>query len=272
VVRSESRPGQAGITRYWWDLRHEPTREVALRTTPPGNKEVWREKRFAGRDTRSIAYYGIDVPKRGPLVPPGAYTVRVKVDGKELVETLTVLKDPNTKATDADVVASTRLAMDAYRQTNDAVDAINRVEWTRRQFEDLRKMTAGRPDAAALDADIEAIDVRYREQEDRLLHPSIAEGDLKSFRGAMGLYLKWLWLQAEVGTGGGDVAGNSDFAPTQPQLEVYELMARQMTEVQSALRALDEGALQDLDRTLRDKGLPRFVLVAPSAMPAGGTP
>jgi photosystem II stability/assembly factor-like uncharacterized protein len=271
VVRTESRPGRAGLNRHWWDLRYEATREVALRTTPPGNPEVWREKRFAGADTRSISYYGIDTPKRGPLVAPGNYTVRVRVDGQEVGAKVTVLKDPNTAGSIADVEASTKLSLDIYRQTNDAADLINRVEWVRKQFEDLRKVVGGRPDAKAVRDAIDAVDEKYREQEDRLLHPTIAEGDLKSFRGAFGLYLKWLWLQAEVGTGGGDVFGNSDFPPTKAQLEVYALLAGQMDEVRSALSALDGPGLGDLDRVLRERGVSRFV-VTPAPGSPGGRP
>jgi photosystem II stability/assembly factor-like uncharacterized protein len=269
-IRRETRPGQAGLNRHWWDLRVAPTREVALRTTPPGNPEVWREKRFAGSATRSIAYYGIDVPKRGPLVAPGTYTVRVRVDGHEASGTVKVLKDPNTAGSDEDVRAATKLSLAIHARTNDAVDAINRIEWIRRQFEDLKKAAAGRADANDVTAALDEADAKYLAVEDRLLHPSIAEGDLKSFRGAMGLYLKWLWLQAEVGTGGGDVFGNSDFRPTQPQQEVYDLMAGQMDAMRAALKTLDEEALPKLEQWLRDRGVGRFL--APPPAPAGGRP
>ena len=191
------------------------------------------------------------------------------MDGQELAETLRVLKDPNSAGTEADVTASTRLSLDIHRQTNDAVDLINRAEWLRKQFEDVKQMAAQRPDATSIGEAIDAIDARYRAQEDRLLHPSLAEGDLKSFRGPIGLYLKWLWLQAEVGTGGGDVFGNSDHRPTQPQLDVYVLLAGQMEQVKTELKALDESALPALDATLREKGLPRFVLVQDGGKPAG---
>jgi hypothetical protein len=134
----------------------------------------------------------------------------------------------------------------------------------------LKKAAAGRADANDVTAALDEADAKYLAVEDRLLHPSIAEGDLKSFRGAMGLYLKWLWLQAEVGTGGGDVFGNSDFRPTQPQQEVYDLMAGQMDAMRAALKTLDEEALPKLEQWLRDRGVGRFL--APPPAPAGGRP
>ncbi len=243
VIRTVRGTNRQGLNRAWWDLRYEPTKEVEMRTTPPGNPEIWSEKRFVGRDTRPVLYYGIDAPKRGPLVPPGTYTVRMTVGGKELSRPLTVLKDPNTVATEEDVTRSTQLSMDIYDRINESVEMINRLEWTRKQLEDLRKFTTstGQKDAAkdALGA-IEALDAKLRAVEDTLLQPTLAEGDAKSFRGALKLYLKFVWLQAEVSAGGGDVAGNADFRPTQPQLDVYTKLAAELDEVKAEFKALYE--------------------------------
>ncbi len=225
MIRTVRGTNRQGLNRAWWDLRYEPTKEVEMRTTPPGNAEIWSEKRFVGKDTRPVLYYGIDAPKRGPLVAPGAYTVKMSVGGQELSRTLTVLKDPNTVATDEDVARSTALSMDIYERINESAEMINRLEWTRKQLEDLRKFTTSTGEKGAtkeaLDA-IEALDAKLRAVEDKLLQPTLAEGDAKSFRGALKLYLKFVWLQAEVSSGGGDVAGNADFRPTQPQLDVYK--------------------------------------------------
>ncbi len=48
-----------GMNRVWWNLRYEKTIAVALRTTPPGNPHIWSEKRFAGKETRPVFYYGV---------------------------------------------------------------------------------------------------------------------------------------------------------------------------------------------------------------------
>src|SRR6266705_2384453 len=41
---------------------------------------------------------------------------------------------------------------------------------------------------------------------------------------ATGCYLNLIWLNAEVGTGGGDVAGGADFPPTDTQLDTLRLI------------------------------------------------
>ena len=263
AIRAVRGTNVAGLNRAWWDLRHEPTPEVELRTTPPGYPQVWSEKRFVGKDTRGVFYYGIDAPKRGPLVAPGTYTVRVRAAGQELSQPLTVLKDPNTPGTDADVAATTTLSLEVYEAIGASVEMINQIEWTRKQLEDLAKMLAPDPAAKGALELVTGLDARARAVEDQLLQPTLAEGDLKSFRGDMKLYLKLLWLQAELVSGGGDVAGNSDHPPTAAQLEVHRELAGRLEAVRAEFRELYGKTLPGVERQLAEKGVPRFVAVRP---------
>jgi hypothetical protein len=47
---------------------------------------------------------------KGPLLPPGSYTVRLSVDGKTYDRAARVLRDPRIAATDTDLVAQYELA------------------------------------------------------------------------------------------------------------------------------------------------------------------
>ena len=260
-IRTVRGTNRAGLNRVWWDLGHEPTREIALRTTPEGNPNIWREKRFVGQDSRGIAYYGIDAPKRGPLVAPGDYTIRLRAGDAQVTERVTVLKDPNTAGTAADIAQTTALAMTIYRDINTVVDMVNELESTRQQLEMLRRMMGqGAARKAAVDA-IVAMDAKARAIEDDLLQPTLAEGDLKSFRGELKLYLKLLWLQAEVVSGGGDVAGNADFPPTAAQREVYAELAKRLEGVKSRFSAFYETEVPAFDRQLEQLGLGRILRV-----------
>jgi photosystem II stability/assembly factor-like uncharacterized protein len=238
LVRTLHGPSAAGLNRASWDLRYEPTEEVRLRTTPPGNPHVAEEKRFRGKASRAVYYYGISEPKRGPLVPPGTYTVKLSVNGKEAgSQKLVVKKDPSSSGTDADITAATKLSLALWNDTNTAARLINELEWTRQQLEARRAMLKARKAAAA---DLGAVDALAKESsalEDELIHPTLAEADMKSFRGALGLYLKLVWLQAESGTGGGDVSGNADFAPTKAELEVYDLLSGKLKDVKTRVDA-----------------------------------
>jgi photosystem II stability/assembly factor-like uncharacterized protein len=244
-----------GFNRVTWDLRHEPTQPVRLRTTPSGNPHVWEEKRFRGKDNRGVFYYGINAIHNGPLAAPGTYTVKLAVEGKELSSRpLVVKKDPNSAGSESDVEASTKLSMAIYRDTNTVARMINQLEWSRRQIEDFKRMlkAARAPSSDAASAD--DLEKKFRAVEDRLLQPTLAEADQKSFRGPLELYLKLLWLQAEVGSGAADVSGNADFPPTQPELEVYDLLSKTLQEARGRFDELYTKGVPAFNEAMRAKG------------------
>jgi photosystem II stability/assembly factor-like uncharacterized protein len=237
TIRTLKAENSAGINRTSWDLRYPSINDVALRTTPAGNPHIWEEKRFVGKESRPVYYYGVGrsqstnamrsasgEPTIGPLVAPGTYTVKLVADGQTLTQKLTVLKDPNTTGSEADVEAATKLSFAIYNDANSSVRMINQIEWTRRQLEDMQKMLKASNADKALSDSTRQLDDKALAIEDQLLQRTVAEGDLKSFRGPLQLYLKFVWLGAEVGSGGADVAGNPDFPPTQSEVEVYNLL------------------------------------------------
>ena len=94
-------------------------------------------------------------------------------------------------------------------------------------------LTAEKAPAADF-ASVDDLEKKVRAVEDRLLQPTLAEADQKSFRGPLQLYLAFLWLQAEVGPGAADVSGNADFPPTKPDLEVYDLLSKRLADARLA--------------------------------------
>src|SRR5207302_9729866 len=136
---------------------------------------------------------------------------------------------------------ATKLSLALYGDINAAARMINQIEWSRRQLEDLRKMLAAAKEDAAASAAADALERQLRAVEDLLMQPTLADADQKSFRGALGVYLKLVWLQAESGTGGGDVSGNADFRPTRAEQEVYELLSRRLAEAREEGRGRRRG-------------------------------
>ncbi len=118
----------AGVNRVWWDLRSDPTKDFKLRTPPTYAPE------FAlGPDgTRKF-------PTAAPmsvLMPPGTYTVKLVVDGKDVSQPqrLVVRKDPNTTGSEADIQAQTKVLMEIRDNMNVATDLINQAEALRAQL------------------------------------------------------------------------------------------------------------------------------------------
>lgn len=260
-IRTLKGTNKTGLNRVVWDLRYESAEEIHLRTTPSGNPHVWEEKRFRGKDHRGVYYYGISALRAGPLVLPGIYTVQLTVNGKDYTQKLLVKKDPNSAGTEADVADSTKLSVQIWRDTTSVARMVNRVEWTRRQIEEFQKMLkAGKAPEADVDAAKE-IEKKTRAVEDELLQPTIAEADTKSFRGPLKLYLSLLWLQAEVGPGAADVSGNADLAPTQPERDVYALLAARLAETRTRYEELYEKSIPAFNEAARAKGYVQLMTV-----------
>jgi hypothetical protein len=255
VIR-ELKPGRAaGLNRVTWDLRYAPTKDVELRTTPPTNPHIWEEKRFLGRETRPVFYYGIWATKQGPLVMPGTYTVKLVVDGREQTRSLEVRKDPNTAGTIEDIRKQHDLLYAIYTEVDDVVSMINDIEVWRRQIEDLRTYLAADRQRETVVSQAGEVDQELLAVRDRLMQRTLQDGDAKSFRGPIQLYLKLMWLSAEIGTGGGDISGGVDFAPTQPEIAVHDVLKQRLEQTRRDYERLKTDVLPEFNKRLFAEGL-----------------
>ena len=132
-------------------------------------------------------------------------------------------------------------------------------------------LKAGKADKA-LAAAADDLEKKARAVEDKLLQPTLAEGDLKSFRGPLELYLKLIWLQAESGVSGSDVSGNADFPPTQAQREVYDLLAGQLKQSAAEFDELYRKAVPAFNEAMRAKGFIQIMTVKEPEEPPADEP
>jgi hypothetical protein len=290
VIRKLEIKGRAGINRVQWDLRHDSPRLVALRTVAPDNPHIWDEPRFRDSDSRSITHWGSKPAEGGPIVAPGKYVVRLKVDGQSFSQPLTIARDPRITASDADIAQSVKTLLAIRDDISRASDTVNRIEWLRKQLEDVKAML--RPpkkkegenkEAPAEEEDeyegpkfepappqvlseaetkrkadllnaAEALDKKLLSIEHKLVSQALLNSDDKYFVEPYQVYLNLIWLNAEVGTGGGDVAGGADFAPTDTQLELLKGYENQMTEVGTEFTNFVRDDLPVFNRSLNDFG------------------
>ena len=96
----------------------------------------------------------------------------------------------------------------------------------------------------------ESLDQKLQAAESRLVSRALRDSDDKYFVEADGTYLDLIWLNAEVGTGGGDVAGGADFAPTEAQLDTLKTLEGEMSSVDAELKELLQHDLPALDQAL----------------------
>ncbi len=139
-------PAQPGMQRFWWDLH------AAANATG-------RRRRGSG----------------GPFVPPGRYSVRLTVDGRVLVRSLAVRRDPRMTATDADLRAQYALARDA-----DAL--LGRVQAAIAQADALR----AKPGADVARIDAIAGPPPVRDPRNSVGSPATSFTTLRWYAGALG--------------------------------------------------------------------------------------
>jgi hypothetical protein len=182
----------------------------------------------------------------GPLVPPGAYKVRMTVGGKAIAtEAFNVLPDPRVKATLAEWQEQSRLALqirDRFSEANDAVKEIRRIktEVADRQG----KMPAGQHDAfSALSS---AFTTALSEVEDSLYQTKNRSGqDPLNYP---------IRLNNRIGALLG-VVQSSDGRPTQQSYDVYKVVSTELTKDLDKLHRLTSTNLPKINALLRAAGL-----------------
>lgn len=154
-------------------------------------------------------------------------------NGKELTQKLEVLKDPNSAGTVEDIKETVRLWKEVVQEINDVVDMVNRIEWIRKQVEDLTKVLKRDENAGEVLAALHQLDKKIVAVEDELLQRQLHASDPKSYRAEMKLYSKLVWFSGEIGTGAGDIRNSDDFPPTSQQYEVHKLLKERLEKVKA---------------------------------------
>jgi photosystem II stability/assembly factor-like uncharacterized protein len=295
TIRKLKEKAHAGINRVKWDMHYESPRLIALRTATSDNPHIWQEPRFRDADSRPITHWGISSAEVGPMVAPGKYSVRLTVAGQSFTQPLTVLPDPRIPTSQADIESSVKTQLRIRDDITRASDAFNQIEWLRKQIEVIetmlrppKKKEKERPPSAEPDdfdepepapaedeaqskrkaellKTVEEMDKKLQAIEFKLVTPSQLNSDDKYFVEADKVYLNLIWLNAEVGTGGGDVAGGAAFAPTDTALDLLQTIENELTGAVADFQKLVEQDLPAFNHALTENNL-----AAVTAVPAPG--
>ena len=239
------------MNRTQWDVRYDPPRTVAMRTVAPDNPHIFDEPRFRNRPTRPVTHWGIQgAQTAGPMALPGKYTVRLSVNGVTVSQPLEILKDPESKTSDAALVASTQTQIRIRDAMNATADMVNRLEVMRKQIADQAKANLEKPDALKALADL---DKRMVNVELTMLSRSDMNSDDKYYVEPFSLYMALIWLNGTVGNGAGDVAGGSDYAPTEASLEWLGGLEKDLTTAKGEYKELIDSDLAAFNKTWEGK-------------------
>jgi photosystem II stability/assembly factor-like uncharacterized protein len=216
-------PAAAGANRFAWNFRREDP--VAI----PG------------------AFYSGTGP-HGPIVKPGHYQVRLTVRGKSQTVALDIVLDPRLErqVTARDLDELEDLALRTAADIDALHRAVNQIRDTRTKLQTIQKWSADNASAkpvldavealVAKMAPIEArlIQVQMAASEDNLRYPNMLNEQYDTFSAVL----------------------DSDWAPTEPEREVYAYLHGELAGELAKWHAIVTGDLPALNSLLHGNGVP----------------
>jgi photosystem II stability/assembly factor-like uncharacterized protein len=203
-----------GVNRIWWNLAHNDIVLPPLKTIPDNKNYI----KFDSLGNRRMVIYDLDIgPGLEPIkIPPGTYTVVLKV-GKEIMkQPIQVLKDPNLNSSMTDIQAQYEFGMQLTGSMKKCLSLIDKMEIERANL--LKQNT---PEATAREKQIYTI-----EKEVFDIHLTGARMDI--FRNPAKIFERLLAITKESQTMG------ADFPPTSQQKLVYQELNTQLEKLSRA--------------------------------------
>ena len=224
TIKGKNKPG---INRVYWDLRLQDYELPKLRTKPRGADWVKLDTTGA----RDMFIYDLDIGPglTAPLVPPGEYTIVLKASGKEFRQPVAVLKDPNTKAVDADIERQFSHGIVLFNSINASLKLIDEMEKTRSKLLAMANDKKLGKTAVALEEKIYQLEGRLHD-----VHQTGARMDI--FRNPPQVLERFLAMGKE------GIVFSGDSPPTDQQVEVYTITQQQLMEVEKAYILLKQNA------------------------------
>ncbi len=233
TVRTLRGTANPGINRVEWDFRYAPSEEIRLLTPPIFGS--WMQvppegRRAGGRMTL--------------LAPPGVYTVKLTAGGKEYTQKLTVLKDPHSAGTEADIQAQFTFLESLQNNLNASAEMINNAEILRKQVEALK------PRVTTEATDVDTALITFEEN----LHQLRITGGQDGMRFPAKLVEKLSHVASQL--------QDVDFGPTAQEIAVSQQLTAQVRGLQARYKQLLDGDVARFNDFLKQRGIPQIALKA----------
>jgi photosystem II stability/assembly factor-like uncharacterized protein len=216
-------PAEAGMNRFAWDLRYEPPVKI------PGS-----------------FYPGLG--PRGPIAMPGAYQVKLTVDGQSQTQPLELRLDPRVKNLSlADLQKNFDLSM-KIRDANEYLHlAVNQIREVRDQLQTVRKWAGDSQNARPVLAAAEQLDKKMTPIEEQLMQVK-----MKSSEGSLRYPIM---LNEQLDSLSHSVEA-ADVPPTEQMYKVFDLLNQRLTAQLSQWQEIIRIDLPALSQLMRSRGVP----------------
>ena len=222
-------PPDKGVQRGVWDLRHDAARLITGALLDWGNPSV------------------------GPPAVPGRYTVRLTVAGRSVERPLTVMPDPRTRVSQADLETQLALALRIRDDLSRLTDMVESLRSVRRQLQERTELLKDRAPAADLVKASRALVERLDALEKEMHNPTAEVAyDILAMKGGTRLYSRLSPLA-------GWIAGASG-APTEGMRQVLAQQEQELGGYASRFDSLISVELAGLNKQAAALGM-GFVVI-----------
>ena len=182
----------------------------------------------------------------GPLAKPGTYSATLTVGDWSMTQSFSLLKDPRIATSDADFAEQFDLLIEIRDKLSEIVAGVNTIRSLKRQLGDWATRLADNESAAAAITAAEALTKQLEGIENELVQVEFTSaGDTLNYREK--LFEKLMELPP--------VVASADARPTTQSYAVHQKLAGQADEQLSALTALIDGDLAQLNGQLGELGV-----------------
>lgn len=255
-----SNPSSVAIITYYLKKRHifgDMSIEVfdeegqKLAEIPAGkrkgiNRVSWNVRRKAPKVPRakSLAFQAAF----GPTLPPGSYTIKLKKDEETYTHTITLIEDPDSRHSAADLEANRKAVTEAY-------DLIEELAWTERQLREMRDQAKARAEVIKnkkLKASLESLADESQKLRDMLV-PSSGERIAGQIR-----------LRERLAEVYGNMSSYQG-RPTDSQIESLASLKKEISEINIEIDKIQKGSWADLNAQLIRKKLEPMEIISKEA-------
>ena len=228
---------EAGLNRFIWDLRYPDA------VTFPG-MILW-----AGQT-------------RGPRAVPGAYQVKLTVDGKSFTEGFNVLKDPRIDTTPEAFAKQFDLLTKIRDKFSETSEAIIQIRDVRKQVNDTVARVKDQPNGAKIAEAAKTLNAKLTAIEEELYQTKN-----QSSQDPLNYPIR---LNNKLAALGG-VVGGSDNAPTDQSSRVYDDLASRINAQLDKLKQVMASDLPAFNKAVRDADIPAVIVKPKADKPAAGS-
>jgi photosystem II stability/assembly factor-like uncharacterized protein len=248
VATLSSKPGEpTGAYEYVEDER-EQLEGLALPKGKGVQKAVWN-LRWGGAEMIPKGILDSGYPAIGPRAVPGAYTLRLTVDGKTATAPLILHPDPRGNLPEADFAAQLAFAREVQGAITRLTRAVVKLQTVRRQLAERNELLAKDARAKDLVEASKTLIAKLDELESRLHNPKAEISyDVLAMKGGSMLYSRISPFFGWVNAGDGP--------PTQGMREVFAEQKRELEGYEAELAELVGKDLARLNATADGLKLP----------------